>query len=75
MGEANRGAGTSGMAMYICKAFLHDPEDREFNLARQALEFGRYIELYVDPATSRKSIYIATKGGCESCFIQQGRMQ
>ena len=61
--------------MNIREALLHDPENGKLHLFGQTRKDSRDVEPGVDFAAFGKSLDIPMKRGCETGFIQQGRMQ
>src|SRR3981081_4380609 len=73
--DLDLGLVASGMQVNICKAGLHNPEEREFCFFGQSLQTVRYIYFYVEALSSVDAPRIHLDGRPQTAFIQQRRMQ
>jgi len=61
--------------MNVGEAFLHDPENSDFQILRESPEIGREIEINLNLAAFGEPFHKQTKSRRETDFIQQRWMQ
>ena len=61
--------------MDICQAFLHQSEDGKLHIAWQSSNIGGNIQRDGYVTAFCQPLYIHVKGGRETAFVQQRRMQ
>src|SRR6185437_9560527 len=60
------------MEMDICKACLHDAEDRKFGFFRESAQFMTYLHFHMQAVALVDSAHIPLDCGIQSAFIEHG---
>ena len=75
LGHPDDGAGTSGVAMNIRQAFLHDTKQRSFNICCQASNIAEHQQLDLYPATLDEAAHKPLQSGQETGFVKKWRVK
>src|SRR5437868_935441 len=75
LGHPDDGAGTSGVAMNIRQAFLHDTKQRSFNICCQASNIAEHQQLDLYPATLDEAAHKPLQSGQETGFVKEWRVK